>query len=159
MAPHLDPLTTDDDRKWCARLLSTNDPWITLRRGYDDIYTALGNMIKERYVIRADGARAGVLILDMTGPFPGYIQTICIAPEARNRGLGRQVLAWAEERILRDSPFVFMCVSSFNPDALRLYQRAGFEVLGRLTGFMVDEHDELLLWKRSCSMESFRQHR
>jgi ribosomal protein S18 acetylase RimI-like enzyme len=159
MAFHLDPLATDDDRQWCARLLSTNEPWITLRRDYDALYAALGNATKERYVVRDMGARAGVLILDMTGPFPGYIQTICIAPEARNRGLGSKVLAWAEARILRDSPFVFMCVSSFNPNALRLYQRVGFEVIGTLKGFVVDEHDELLLCKRFGSLDWFRNRR
>ena len=34
-------------------------------------------------------------------------------------------MAWAEARILRESPNVFICVSSFNPDARRLYERQG----------------------------------
>ena len=155
MAPHLDPLTTDDDRKWCARLLSTNDPWITLRRDYHACHASLSNPKKERYLVTLEGARAGLLILDLTGPFPGYIQTICLAPDARNRGLGTAVLGWAEARILRDCPNVFLCVSSFNPDARRLYQRLGYEHVGTLKGFVVDEHDELLLQKRGESIVDF----
>jgi hypothetical protein len=66
------------------------------------------------------------------------------------------MLAWAERRILRNSPNVFMCVSSFNPDALRLYRRLGYEIVGTLKGFVVDEHDEFLLQKRAGSWEAFR---
>src|SRR5262245_56052169 len=152
----IEPLASADDREWCAQLMAASEPWLTLRRDLDACRVALANPVKERYVVRDDGERAGLLVLDMTGPFPGYIQSICIAPGARNRGLGTQVLAWAETRILRDSPNVFMCVSSFNPDALRLYRRVGYEVVGTLKGFVVDEHDEFLLQKRRSSWEAFR---
>ena len=154
---HVDALVTDEDRVWCAKLMASNDPWMTLRRPFESCYASLGNQTKERYVIRHDGERIGVLILDMTGPFAGYIQTIGLAAAARNRGFGRQVIEWAEDRIFRESPNVFMCVSSFNPDAKRLYERLGYEVVGRLKGFIVDEHDEWLLRKSRGSWESFRK--
>ncbi|HXG89186.1 MAG TPA: N-acetyltransferase [Vicinamibacterales bacterium] len=150
------PIETPADRDWCARLLSTTDPWVTFKRDFDACHTILSNPVKERYVVRDHGDRAGLLILDMTGPFPGYIQTICLAPQARGQGLGSRVIAWAEERIFRDSPNVFMCVSSFNPDAQRLYRRLGYEVVGTLKGFVVEEHNELLLQKRRGSWAWFR---
>jgi ribosomal-protein-alanine N-acetyltransferase len=153
------PITSADDQEWCARLMAGSEPWITLRRDAAACRAALANPVKERYVVRDGDERAGLLILDMTGPFPGYIQSICIATEARNRGLGAQVLEWAERRIFRVSPNVFMCVSSFNPDALRLYRRMGYEIVGTLKGFVVDEHDELLLQKRAGSWEWFRAQR
>jgi [ribosomal protein S18]-alanine N-acetyltransferase len=152
----IDPIDSADDHAWCARLMADNEPWITLRRDYAACHAALGNPVKERYVVRDGNERVGLLILDMTGPFPGYIQSICVAPGARNRGVGAQILKWAEERILTESPNVFICVSSFNPDALRLYRRLGYDVVGRLKGFVVDEHDELLLQKCAASWESFR---
>jgi ribosomal-protein-alanine N-acetyltransferase len=157
MAVRIEPLTSPADREWCAQLMASNEPWITLRRDFAACYAALGNPAKEHYLVTKDERRAGFLILDMTGPFPGYIQTICVAPEARNRGIGSHVLEWAEQRILCDSPNVFICVSSFNPDALRLYQRLGYSVIGSLTGFIVDEHDELLLRKSRGSWESFKR--
>jgi ribosomal protein S18 acetylase RimI-like enzyme len=40
---------------------------------------------------------------------------------------------------------VFLCVSSFNTAARRLYERLGFEVVGRFPDFIVRDHDELLL--------------
>ena len=145
-----------DDLEWCAHLMSTSEPWVTLKRDYDACVGVLSNPGKERYVIRADRQRAGLLILDMTGPFPGYIQTIGIAPEARNRGIGTKALAWAEDRIFRESPNVFICVSSFNPDARRLYERLGFETVGLLKHFIVDEHHEWLLRKTRGSWDAFR---
>jgi [ribosomal protein S18]-alanine N-acetyltransferase len=159
MAVRIEPLTLPEDREWCAQLMASNDPWITLRRDYAACHAALGNPAKERYVVREDDTRAGLLIVDMNGPFPGYIQTICLAPEARNRGIGSQVIDWAEQRILRESPNVFICVSSFNPGALRLYQRLGYTIVGLLSGLFVDEHDEVLLRKSRGSWESFRSGR
>jgi ribosomal protein S18 acetylase RimI-like enzyme len=142
------PIENSDERAWCARLLSSTDPWITLRRGFDACHELLGNAGKERYVIRDGGERVGVLVIDMRGTFSGYIQIICLAPEARGRGIGARAIAWAEERIFRDSRNVFMCVSSFNAAAQRLYERLGFKVVGVLDGLVVDEHDEILLRKR-----------
>jgi len=54
---------------------------------------------------------------------------------------------WAEARIFRDSPNVFMCVSSFNANAFRLYQRLGYEVVGELRDYLVRGHSEILLRK------------
>ena len=157
MTLNITPLTSRDDLEWCARVMAENEPWMTLKRDYDSSLGVLRDRAKERYVVRADGERAGLLILDMTGPFPGYIQTIGIAPEARNRGIGTSTLAWAEERIFRDSPNVFICVSSFNSDAQRLYQRLGFEKIGVLKRFIVDDHDEWLLRKTRGSWDTFRR--
>ena len=84
----IEPMTSVDDHEWCARLMADNEPWITLKRDYAACHAALANPSKERYIVRDGGERAGLLILDMTGPFPGYIQSIAIAPAARNRGLG-----------------------------------------------------------------------
>ena len=156
MELRIDPITSAEDLEWCAQLMAGNEPWLTLRRDHAACRLALANPVKERYVVRDRAARVGLLVLDMTGPFPGYIQSICVDAAARNRGVGAAVLAWAEDRIRRDSPNVFMCVSSFNVDALRLYRRVGFEVVGTFKGFVVEEHDELLLQKRAGSWEWFR---
>jgi ribosomal-protein-alanine N-acetyltransferase len=141
------PLADAADLDWCARLMAESEPWLTLGRDYQGSQAVLTNPIKERYLVRRDGVRVGFLILDLSGPFKGYIQTICIAPEIRGQGLGSKVIEWAEARIFRDSPNVFMCVSSFNLGARRLYARLGFEVVGSLRDYVVAGYDELLLRK------------
>ena len=146
---HLDyvPLASAADVDWCARLMAGSEPWVTLGRDYDASRAVLSDRLKERYLVRHAGTPVGLLILDLTGPFKGYIQTICMMPEVRGKGLGSEVIAWAEERIFRESSNVFMCVSSFNAKARRLYARLGYEVVGTLHDYVVAGHDELLLRK------------
>lgn len=141
------PLAGTEDAAWCARLMTGSEPWLTLGRDYETALALLTNPAKERYLLRHAGTPVGFLILDLTGPFKGYIQTICMAPEARGRGFGSKALQWAEERIFRESPNVFMCVSSFNAGARRLYERLGFEVVGTLREYVIRGQDELLLRK------------
>ena len=83
----------------------------------------------------------------MTGAFVGYIQTVCVDPDRRGQGLGSRLVEFAEQRILEGSPNVFMCVSSFNLGARRLYERLGYKVVGELTDYIVQGHSEILLRK------------
>ena len=62
---------------------------------------------------------------------------------------------WAEKRIFRDSPNAFICVSSFNPGARRLYERRGFQLVGTLKQFVVAGHDEFLLRKNRGGWSDF----
>jgi predicted GNAT family acetyltransferase len=92
----------------------------------------------------------------MTGAFVGYIQTVCIHPDRRGQGLGSKLVEFAEQRILAESPNVFMCVSSFNRDARRLYERLGYQVIGELTDYIVQGHSEILLRKSLGPLAGFR---
>ncbi len=103
----------------CARMMSASEPWVTLQRSYEDSLRLLSDPQREVYVAVEPETLAGFLILLMHGAFTGYIQTVCVAPGMRNRGVGGRLLDFAEERIWRDSPNVFLCVSSFNPAARR----------------------------------------
>ena len=51
---------------------------------------------------------------------------------------------------------MFLCVSSINVAARRLYERLGYQVVGSLAGFVVREHDELLLRKTRGPWADFR---
>ena len=139
----------------CAELMAASEPWLTLGRSVEAAFGVVRNPMKEAYVATLDSRLLGFLILDLQGPFPGYIQTVCVAPEAQNRGVGSQLLGFAEARIFRDSPNVFMCVSSFNTGARRLYARLGYEEVGLLRQFIVPEHDEILLRKSRGSWRDF----
>lgn len=86
-------------------------------------------------------------LLDLRGPLAGYIQATCVRSDLRGQGLGSALITWAEQRIFQESPNVFLCVSSFNEGARRLYERMGYEVVGRFASFVVGQHDELLLRK------------
>jgi [ribosomal protein S18]-alanine N-acetyltransferase len=143
----IQPLQNPHEARACAQLMARSEPWITLRRTYEDGLKLLQDPAKDVFVALAGGAVAGFIVLDPRGPFSGYIQTICVAPEWRRRGLGRKLLAFAEERILRESPNVFLCVSSFNTGAQRLYDRLGYERVGELKDYLIRGYSEILMRK------------
>jgi ribosomal-protein-alanine N-acetyltransferase len=143
----------------CARMMIASEPWITLRRSFDSALHALQDPGKELHVVFRQDAVLAFVLLDMRGPLAGYIQSICVGPGERGQGLGAALISWAEERIFRDSPNVFMCVSSFNAGARRLYERLGYTEAGRFPGFVVREHDELLLRKTRGPWVEFARER
>ncbi|HKE86929.1 MAG TPA: GNAT family N-acetyltransferase [Vicinamibacterales bacterium] len=135
------------DAAECAKLMMSSEPWITLQLSIENAQATLTDPAKEVYVIRDATGVAGFVIIDMRGLVRGYIQTVCVRADRRGQGLGSKLVNWSQERIFRDSPNVFICVSSFNPGARRLYERLGFEVVGVLRELIVPGHDELLLRK------------
>jgi len=151
------PLDSETDRELCARMMSSSEPWLTLGRSYESSYELLGDPTREIYVARVGEELAGFLILLMQGALVGYVQTVCVAPEHRNQGVGQRLLAFAEERIFRESPNVFLCVSSFNTDAKRLYLRLGYELIGELKDYIVRGHSELLMRKTRGPLREFRR--
>ncbi len=151
----IEPARDDADRATCARMMCETDPWITLGRSYERCLTAVSDPARELYVARDGDQVAGFILLIMKGQFPGYIASVCVAASARGSGLGTQLVAFAEERIHRESPNVFLCVSSFNTGARRLYERLGFELVGPLKNFIVEGHDELLYRKTIGPLSTF----
>jgi [ribosomal protein S18]-alanine N-acetyltransferase len=143
----------------CAEMLVTTEPWLTLQLTFERAVARLMDARHEIYAVRDDAGVAAFIVLDMHGLLAGYIQTVCVRSDRRGEGLGSALIRWAEDRIFRDSPNVFICVSSFNPNARRLYERLEFEQVGVLRAFGVAEHDELLFRKTRGSWAEFNSRR
>jgi [ribosomal protein S18]-alanine N-acetyltransferase len=139
----------------CARLMASSEPWITLGRSYEECLTIVRDPTREVYIVQGDDGPSGFLILCLVGAFVGYIQTVCIDARRRGQGLGSKLIDFAEQRILAEYPNVFMCVSSFNRDARRLYERLGYRVIGELTDYIVPGHSEILLRKTVAPLTRF----
>ena len=140
----------------CAALMASSEPWITLGRGFDSSLLNLSDTSKELYVASHDGELIGFIVWHMHGAFVGYIQSVCVARLWRGRGFGTALLAFAEAEILKQSPNVFICVSSFNDHAQRLYDRLGYERVGELKNYLVQGHSEILLRKSIGSLIDFK---
>lgn len=153
---HIKKLRSKAEACACAQIMATSEPWITLKRNYDDSLKTVLNPFREVYVAVAKNEIVGFIILQMEGAFTGYIQTVAVKAEWRSRGLGSRLIAFAEKRIFRKKPNVFMCVSSFNRKAQRLYRRLGYEKAGMLKNFIVNGHDEILLRKTMGPWENFK---
>lgn len=140
----------------CAEFIVTSEPWITLGLTLEVAIQRLTDPTREIHVATVDGQIVGVLVLFLDSVVKGYIQTIAVHPDWRSRGIGAQMIRFAEERIFRISPNVFLCVSSFNHGAQRLYERLGYERVGTLKDFVVKGYDEFIMRKSRGPLQEFR---
>lgn len=143
-----------DQKHECAQLMTSSEPWITLERTYEESLYLLSDATKEIYIAQIDDQMVGFIILSLTGAFC-YIQTICIKPEHRGKGLGSELIDFAEKRIFKESPNVFMSVSSFNLEAQKLYKRLGYEVVGELKDYIITGYSEIFLRKTIGTLKDF----
>jgi ribosomal-protein-alanine N-acetyltransferase len=152
-------LASPEEASVCARMMAGSEPWITLGRGYEESLALLQDATREAYGAFEAGRALGFVILNMSGAFVGYIQTICIGEEDRGRGIGTRLMRFAEERIFRESPNVFLCVSSFNTRAKALYERLGYELVGELKDYIVKGYSEYVFRKTIGPIREFRRER
>ncbi|MGE5257014.1 MAG: GNAT family N-acetyltransferase [Hyphomicrobiales bacterium] len=151
------PIQGQSEVEVCARMMAESEPWITLQRDYSASLRNLSSPEKEIHVAVKGEEVIGFIVLNLHGGFVGYIQSICVALRWRNRGIGRRLVDFAEERVFRQYPNMFICVSSFNAGAQRFYRGLGYEVVGELKDFIVDGHSEILLRKSISSLTEFRK--
>jgi len=147
-----EPLTIapadENDFDWCVRLMAGSEPWITLRRDLDGCRAALRRPGSELFVARRSGRPAGFILMHPYGCAGSpYIASVAVAEGLRGRGIGSQLVAFAERR-MASRRFIFLCVSSFNRRAQELYRRLGYQRVGELPDYVIEGHSELLLWKR-----------
>ncbi len=117
----------------------------------------LSDPLREIYLAVVRDEIVGFIVLIMSGALVGYIQTVAVMPEWRNKGIGSRLLKFAEERIFNKAPNVFMLVSSFNKKAQKLYKRLGYEVIGELKDYIVSGHSEILLRKSIAPLTEFKK--
>ena len=149
-------LGSAEESRLCARMMAGSEPWITLKRGYEESLALVEDPSREVYLAFEAGRLRGFVILNMAGAFAGYVQTVCVGAEDRNRGIGSRLMRFAEERIFRESPNFFLCVSSFNPRAKALYEKLGYEMVGELKDYLVRGHSEYLLRKTIGPLREFQ---
>jgi [ribosomal protein S18]-alanine N-acetyltransferase len=141
------PLAGVAEVRRCAEMMCSTEPWITIGRTFDESLALVQDPTREVYVAEHDGVVRGFMILNMRGAFIGYIQTVCVDANARGSGLGTRLVEFAERRIFTETPNVFLCVSSFNPRARKLYERLGYELIGELTDYLIRGESEFLMRK------------
>ncbi len=145
------------DLQWCAGLMAANEPWISLQRNYDHSFKLLKDPLSEVYLLKDGSESLGFIMIKQKGPFTGYIQAIVFKQEYRSKGLGKAAIQYVEDLMFRTSPNVFICVSSFNEGAQKLYKALGYEVVGILKDYVLNGQDELFLRKTIGSLHDFNK--
>jgi ribosomal-protein-alanine N-acetyltransferase len=135
--------------EWAASLMASCDPWKTLGRDLPACLQVFQDRTALPFVARLDGERCGFLVLRRRGLADSpYIKSIGVAEEFRNHGIGRRLIAFAENLYRGEARSLFVCVSSFNPRARSLYESLGYHAVGEFSGYIVPGHSEVLLEKR-----------
>ncbi len=138
-----------EEHEWGSRLMASSEPWITLKRDLDACRAVLARPGTELFVARdqTSGRPLGLILLAPFGLAGSpYISSIAVAPEAQGRGLGAQLMAFAEKRF-HDRQHIFLLVSSFNLRAQQFYRRQGYGFIGELKDYIVPGHSEFLFHK------------
>ncbi len=148
-------LESDAEAETCARMMAASEPWITLGRDYTASLEIVFDPSLEVYLALRDEEIVGFVVVSMTGAFIGYVKSIYTAPEWRGRGVGSKLMSFVEDRIFREAPNVFICVSDFNDGAQRLYRRLGYEVVGELKDYLVFGKSEVLMRKTIAPLAEF----
>jgi len=150
------PLSGESEARCCAGFMAASEPWVTLGLTFGQAFQRLTDPTREVHVATVNDQIVGVLILHLSGPLNGYLQTLAVHPDWRCRGIGTRMMQFAEERIFRQSPNVFLCVSSFNVHAQELYERLGYQRVGELPDFVAKGFSEILMRKTRGPLLEFK---
>jgi ribosomal protein S18 acetylase RimI-like enzyme len=149
------PLASSSEEERCAAMMAVSDPWITYGRNYEGCLSSVRQPINEIWVAAEGDELRGFVMIVMQGALVGYIRVLCVDPNVRGQGLGSQLLAFAEERIFRESPNVFLFVSEFNTRARELYKRLGYEQLVAVRDYIATGYSEVLMRKTIGPLATF----
>ncbi len=140
----------DADRHWCAQLMAESDPWKRLGRGYEECLAACQPQPDTLLFMARDGDTAcGFALMRERGVAGSpYLVSIGVAQAYRGHGVGTRLLAHIEAHFRPRARHLFLCVSSFNHDARRLYERLGYVRVGELPDYIIDGASEILMHKR-----------
>ncbi|HQR94202.1 MAG: hypothetical protein B7Y15_02120 [Bacteroidetes bacterium 24-39-8] len=154
----IQPITTIEEQQWCARLMAESEPWISLNRSFEDGMILMQQPVDEiqAFIAMEASSPLGFVVIKLKGAFVGYIQVIAVSPQARGKGIGSLLLDYVEAIIFQNSPNAFICVSSFNHRARKLYESRGYQLLGTLDNYLENGFSEHLLRKTLGSINDFR---
>jgi len=151
----LQKLRQRTDAEECAHMMADSEPWVTLRRDFETSLKMLTHPQREVYLAKADGEIAGFVMLNAHGSFP-HLQSVCVAPQWRNKGIGNRLIDYAEKRLFSETPNVFVCISSFHRRPLGLFERRGYEVIGELKNWIASGYSQILLRKTIGPITGFK---
>lgn len=75
-----------------------------------------------------------------------WIATVGVLPEYRNQGIGRRLLEACEAEL--PTPAIRLCVRTTNRDAIRLYARCGYDIIGAWARYYNDGEEATVMEKK-----------
>ena len=146
----LEPMTLEDlDDVLVIERASFQTPW---SRGAFR-YELTQNRVARCSVARCGRRLAGYLCLWEIG-HEIHVTNLATHPDLRRRGVGRRLLGSVlEDARRRGVDLAFLEVRPTNAEALLLYERFGFRVIGRRKGYYFDTGEDALVMEARLSGE------
>ncbi len=143
-------LASSAERAWSAQLMASSEPWVTLKRDLAGCEAVLADLPDTSlYIARSGGVPRGFVLVRPRGLAGApYIVSIASAADARGLGVGSQLIEFVATHVAPPSRHLFLCVSSFNVAARRLYERLGFVQVGEVPDYIVPGVAELIMHRR-----------
>lgn len=111
--------------------------------------------------VRSRNEIIGVLWFQMQGAFYmfPYLHMIFIKEQFQGQGLGKHVLEYFEQYVLNGERRkiknkVFLVVGDWNKDAIRFYEKMGYQTIGTIPELFRKKTDERLLMKECVRAQS-----
>jgi len=137
--------------KECTDIMAGSDPWVTFGVTHTDARAFFEcHLSSDRcYVAIQDGKVVGFIVFYAKDAFPlgGYVKAIAVEVRHRKQGTGKKMMEFAEARILKQWPNVFLLVSDFNMKARRFYRKLGYSQIGRIPNALAKGRAELIYRK------------
>ena len=102
----------------------------------------------QRYAVLVGDEPAGTVVIRDPWLHGPYLHLIGLLPPFHGLGIGSRALDWMDAEVRGRYRNLWLCVSEFNDNARRLYERNGFVLAGRLDSLVFDGLTELLMRKR-----------
>jgi ribosomal-protein-alanine N-acetyltransferase len=135
----------------CREIVAASDPWKRLGEGID-----FSSVISREapyfraYVCIVENKAVGFIVFASNPVFAqgGYLRALGVSPSMRRRGIGKKLLAFAEQTTARHSRNFYLCVSSFNRRAQAFYRALGYTRVGNIPELIRAGASEYIFWKR-----------
>lgn len=127
------------------------EPWKTLKtdRSRMEKYFIQNPQGVCRRVVVVNSDVAGMVCVKQEWLVGPYLEFLGLLPDFHGLGIGRTIMNWLEEEAAKSKARnLFLCVSSFNTNAVKFYTSLGFVECGKLEELIIDNHDEILMRKR-----------
>jgi ribosomal protein S18 acetylase RimI-like enzyme len=139
---------SEHERDMASQLLANSEPWITLKITREQCDKNCHDPEFLLYMAFIDDKPGGIILLDPCGVAGSpYVKSIAVFPEFRGQGIGTRLLSFAEGLFIPRSKHIFICVSSFNHKARKLYERCGYKAQCEFRDYIIEGASEILMHK------------
>jgi len=130
--------------------LAAIDPWARVGYAAERMtgFLAATETGAQRYAVLVGDQPAGTVVIRDPWLHGPYLHLIGLLPPFHGLGIGSRALDWMDAEVRGRYRNLWLCVSEFNDNARRLYERNGFVLAGRLDSLVFDGLTELLMRKR-----------